>query len=365
MGDATGYTVDQTATDTATPAEPQTGGLDPDSRDSIPDVAPATSTDTSTPAVTAMGDATGYTTQDTQPAATTTSPSTPQEAVDAAPAKAPETSTSTYEAPVTTAMGDNTGYTETVTAPETTTTTTDTGSMPATTAMGDATGYTTDDVAQAPAETDTTPADPGSLPATTPMGDATGYTLDDVAQPEPAPSAPMAIERPDGWQASVTATLGLGATVGVAHDDEYTSITLGPAQGTGFFGSAGEGKAVHQTTAGASIKGGIGLVSLEAGVDGTGITGKANFNMPVNPGLNQTVASYTGKINPDFSMTAYQTEGMSFGAQYGLATTQTVTIAIPNSAFETVANWLGMGSEPEPAAPAGPANGNGGGGGGW
>ena len=32
---------------------------------------------------------------------------------------------------------------------------------------------------------------------------------------------------------------------------------------------------------------------------------------------------------------------MSFGVQVGLATTQTVTIAIPNSAFETVANWLG------------------------
>ena len=87
--------------------------------------------------------------------------------------------------------------------------------------------------------------------------------------------------------------------------------------------------------------------------------------MPVNPGLNQTVASYTGKINPDFSVTAYQTEGMSFGAQYGLATTQTVTIAIPNSAFETVANWLGLGDSPEPAAPTGPANGDGGGGGGW
>jgi len=50
---------------------------------------------------------------------------------------------------------------------------------------------------------------------------------------------------------------------------------------------------------------------------------------------------------PDFSVSAYKTEGMSFGAQYGLATTQTVTIAIPNSAFEAVADWLGMGSEPK------------------
>jgi hypothetical protein len=263
MGDATGYSQDQTTTtEPATPAEPQTGGLDPDSRDSIPDVAPATSQDTSTPAVTAMGDPTGF---------------------------------------------------------------------------------TQDDVAQT--ETDTTPADPGSLPATTAMGDPTGYTLDDVAQPvAPAvPENPLPIERPDGWTASVTATWGLGGTVGVAHDDEYTSITIGPAEGTGFFGSVGEGKAAHQTTPGASVKGGLGFISGELGVDQTGITGKANFNVPVNPGLNQTVASYTGKINPDFSVSAYQTEGMSFGAQYGLASTQTVTIAIPNSAFETVANWLGIG----------------------
>jgi hypothetical protein len=276
MGDATGYTQDQTTTETPTAPEPQTGGLDPDSRDSVPDVAPAAADTGSLPAVTAMGDATGFT-QD-QADATTGTVSSPQEAVDAAPA-------------------------------ETT--------------------------------------DAGSLPATTAMGDATGYTLDDVAQPEPAtaPSAPLPIERPDGWQASVTATWGLGGTVGVAHDDEYTSITIGPAEGTGFFGSAGEGKAAHQSTTGASAKLGIGFVSGEVGVDGTGITGKANFNMPVNPGLNQTVASYTGKINPDFSVSAYQTEGMSFGAQYGLATTQTVTIAIPNSAFETVANWLGLGPE--------------------
>jgi hypothetical protein len=265
MGDATGYTQDQTTTTIETPAteaEPQTGGLDPDSRDSVPDVAPAS-----------------------------------------------------------------------------------TDSLPATTAMGDATGYTLGDVAQT--ETDTTPADPGSLPATTAMGDPTGYTLDDVAQPAtPAvPSNPLPIERPDGWTASVTATWGLGGTVGVAHDDEYTSITIGPAEGTGFFGSAGEGKAAHQSTSGMSAKLGIGLASGELGVDGTGITGKANFNMPVNPGLNQTVASYTGKINPDFSVSAYQTEGMSFGAQYGLATTQTVTIAIPNSAFETVANWSGIGPD--------------------
>ncbi len=265
------------------------------------------------PAVTAMGDATGY----TQDQTTTTTDaaddtvSSPQEAVDAAPAKPA--------------------------------TTTDAGSLPATTAMGDATGYTQDDVAQAETPADTTPADPGSLPATTPMGDATGYTLDDVAQPEPAPSAPMPIERPDGWQASVTATWGLGGTVGVAHDDEYTSITIGPAEGTGFFGSAGEGKAAHQSTSGMSAKLGIGFVSGELSVDGTGITGKGNLNMPINPGINQTVISYTGKINPDFSYSMYQTEAMSFGAQYGLATTQTVTIAIPNSAFETVADWLGLG----------------------
>ena len=151
----------------------------------------------------------------------------------------------------------------------------------------------------------------------------------------------MPIERPDGWQASVTATWGLGGTVGVAHDDEYTSITIGPAEGTGFFGSAGEGKAAHQSTSGTSAKLGLGFVSGELSVDGTGITGKGNLNMPINPGINQTVVSYTGKINPDFSSRATRPRRCRFGMQDGLATTQTVTIAIPNSAFETVANWLG------------------------
>ena len=298
----------------ATSAEPQTGGLDPDSRDSVPDVAPATPDTGSMPAVTAMGDATGYT-QD-QTTTTTDTASSPQEAADAAPAKSTETGP--YEAPVTTAMGDNTGFTETV---------------------------------ETPAPEDTTPADPGSLPATTPMGDATGYTLDDVAQPTPAEPAQPAPTTPDatptGWQASVTAAWGLGGTVGVAHDDEYTSITIGPAEGTGFFGSVGQANAAHQTTPGASVKGGLGFVSGELSVDQTAITGKANLNMPINPGINQTVASYTGKINPDFSVTGYKTEGMSYGMQVGLATTQTVTIAIPNSAFETVANWLGISAQPE------------------
>jgi hypothetical protein len=257
---------------------------------------------------------------------------------DVAPALDPST-------PAVTAMGDPTGFTEdeVATTPADTTTTPD--SMPATTAMGDATGFTQDDAAQAPAEpTDTTPADPGSLPATTPMGDATGYALDDVAQPapaQPAPSAPDATR--SGWQASVTATWGLGGTVGVAHDDEYTSITVGPAEGTGFFGSVGQANAAHQTTPGMSVKGGLGFISGELSVDQTAITGKANLNMPVNPGINQTVASYTGKVNQDLSVTGYRTEGMSYGMQVGLATTQTVTIAIPNSAFETVANWLGIG----------------------
>jgi hypothetical protein len=80
--------------------------------------------------------------------------------------------------------------------------------------------------------------------------------------------------------------VGLGATVGFAHDSEYTSI-------------------------------------------------------PLNPGVNQ-VESASVKLNPDFSVTTTQTEGVSFGIQQGLASTQTVTIAIPNSAFETVANWLGF-----------------------
>jgi hypothetical protein len=163
-----------------------------------------------------------------------------------------------------------------------------------------------------------------------------------AGQPE---ATTPATSQPDGFTTSLTATLGLGATVGFAHDSEYTSLTFGTAEGTGLFGSAGQGKAARQTTPGASVKGGIGFVSGELSVDQTGITGKANLNMPINPGINQTIDSYSAKLNPDFTVTTARTEGMSYGMQVGLATTQTVTIAIPNSAFETVANWIGFGPQ--------------------
>jgi hypothetical protein len=251
-------------------------------------------------------------------------------------------------------MGDYAGPAASDTSTPATETTTpastdDSYSAPAVTAMGDYAGP-----ASAPAETPetttttpstTTVADDG--PTYTPMGDVASPGAESTvpaAQPEATtPAAPAS--QPDGFTTSLTASLGLGATVGFAHDSEYTSITLGTAEGTGFFGSAGQGSAARQTTPGASLKGGIGLASGELTVDQTGITGKGNLNMPVNPGINQTVESYSMKLNPDFSVTTARTEGMSYGLQLGLATTQTVTIAIPNSAFETVANWLGMGPQ--------------------
>jgi hypothetical protein len=42
-------------------------------------------------------------------------------------------------------------------------------------------------------------------------------------------------------------------------------------------------------------------------------------------------------------VTTTRTEGMSYGLQVGLP--PRVTIAIPNSAFETVANWFGFGPQ--------------------
>jgi hypothetical protein len=266
--------------------------------------------------------------------------SSPQDAADAATS----TSEDAYSGPAVTAMGDVGGpaadaSTPPASEPE--------SSTPVTTAMGDNTGYTSE-----PADTttptnepeDTSPAITDDGPAYTPMGDV-GMPGSDTTTPAAQPTTPeVRSVDPDGFQANVTATWGLGATVGFAHDSEYTSITLGPAEGTGLFGSVGQGQAARQTTPGASIKGGLGPISGEFGVDQTGITGKANLNIPLNPGVNQ-VNSYTGKLNPDFTVTTSHTEAVSYGVQQGLASTQTITIAIPNSAFETVANWFGMGPQ--------------------
>ena len=287
-----------------------------------------------------MGDYAGPASDTSTPATDTATATTPA-ATDAA---------ADDSSPAVTAMGD---VAAPASAPSTdsapATSTDDSYSAPAMTAMGDYAGP-----ASAAAETpDTTTTEPATTivavdgPTYTPMGDVASPGAESTvpaAQPEATtPAAPASV--PDGFTTSLTATLGLGATVGFAHDSQYTSITLGTAEGTGFFGSAGQGKAAQQTTPGASVKGGLGFVSGEVSVDQTGITGKANLNMPINPGINQTVDSYSAKLNPDFTVTTARTEGMSYGLQLGLATTQTVTIAIPNSAFETVANWLGMGPQ--------------------
>ncbi|MDA0163467.1 hypothetical protein OM076_24550 [Solirubrobacter ginsenosidimutans] len=278
------------------------------------------------------------------PAADTSTPAaepaiaSPQDAADAAPAACSDSG------PAVTAMGDVGGPAADTSTPSADTDTT-TADPPAVTAMGDYAGP-----ASAPAETSDTTTEPATTtvaddgPTYTPMGDVASPGAESTV-PAAQPEATTPASEPDGFTTSLTATLGLGATVGFAHDSQYTSITLGTAEGTGFFGSAGQGKAAQQTTPGASVKGGLGFVSGELRVDQTGITGKANLNMPINPGINQTVDSYSAKLNPDFTVTTARTEGMSYGMQVGLATTQTVTIAIPNSAFETVANWLGLGPQ--------------------
>jgi hypothetical protein len=141
----------------------------------------------------------------------------------------------------------------------------------------------------------------------------------------------------------VTAAWGLGGTLGMAHDTEYTSFTLGVADGVGFFGAFGQGQAARQTTTAASVKGGLGFISGELSVDQSGITGKGNLNVPINPGINQTVGSVTGKLNADGTTSLSTTEGMSYGQQIGLASTYTVTVSVPNSVIDTVAGWFGLG----------------------
>ena len=86
----------------------------------------------------------------------------------------------------------------------------------------------------------------------------------------------------------MTAAAGpFGATLAFARDSQNTSITFGPAEGFGLFGSVGQGKAATETTGGASVKLGIGPGSGELTAQTTGITAKGNLSIPLNPGVNQ------------------------------------------------------------------------------
>ncbi len=189
-------------------------------------------------------------------------------------------------------------------------------------------------------------------PTYTAMGDLAIPGTESYTAPETAPTTTTpAASEPDGIKADVTAAVGpFGATLGFARDSQNTSFTFGPAEGYGVFGSIGQGRAATETTGGASVKLGIGPGSGELTALTTGITAKGNLSIPLNPGVNQ-VESAAITWNRDGSFTTTRTEGVSFGMQVGAASTQFVTISVPNSTLDWVGNtiggWFGLGP-PQP-----------------
>ena len=176
------------------------------------------------------------------------------------------------------------------------------------------------------------------------MGDVAAPGADSSVPAEPATTAPAAGTSPDGYQVNITSAFG---PPGVVRRGARQRVHVGhvrPRRGYGLFGSAGQGKAARETTGGASVKMGLGPFSGELDVMDNGITANGNMSIPLNPGVNR-VESTAYTLNRDMTITETRTEGVSFGVQQGLASTQPVTIAIPNSAFDTVANWLGFGPQ--------------------
>ena len=317
------------------------------------DAAPATTTTTEpayeAPAVTAMGDYGGgpasESTETTEIA--TSSPSSQEETTDEAPAvtamgdnagpagepaetteigtSSPSSQESTYEAPAVTPMGDvGTPLSPAQDNPVTPTQTTTIGSS-------------------SPSSQEET----YEGPTYTPMGDLAIPATESSTAPETTAPAPIADTQPDGIKADVTAAAGpFGATLGFALDSQNTSITFGPAEGFGLFGSIGQGRAAPETTGGASVKLGIGPGSGELTALTTGITAKGNLSIPLNPGVNQ-VESAAITWNRDGTFTTTRTEGVSFGMQVGAASSQFVTLSVPNSTLDwagnSIASMFGMG----------------------
>ena len=90
----------------------------------------------------------------------------------------------------------------------------------------------------------------------------------------------------------------------------------------------------------------LGPVSGEVTAGSAGIAGKVSANhAPLNPGINQQ-QSYSLALNRD-GLQSMQTEGFSYGAHLGYATTQTVTISVSNDMIDTVGSWFGLAEPPD------------------
>jgi len=145
----------------------------------------------------------------------------------------------------------------------------------------------------------------------------------------------VTVEQPDGVKATATGAFGpFGATLGFARDSQNTSVTLGPAEGFGFFGSVGQGKAAGENSAQGSVMGGIGPagVSLTAGT--SGLTGTFTTAENLNPGLNQTQTNSLTMGN-DGKLTGSQTDGYGFG-NAGVVATYTFTFSVSNQTLDAI-----------------------------
>jgi hypothetical protein len=317
---------------------------------------PAETTVAETPAVTAMGD---YAGPASEPAETTTEigPSSPSSQED------------TYDAPAVTPMGDvgmpaSSAPAELTIGPSSPSSQEDSYEAPAVTPMGDV-GMPSAPAEDNPVTPNRTGTSIGSSspssqeesyegPTYTPMGDLAIPGTESYTAPEPTtPTTTNTQSEPDGVVAQATGALGpLGGSFAFARDSQNTSISFGPAEGYGFFGSIAQGRAARESSVQATLRGAIGPLSGEFSAGSSAITGKANWGIPLNPGLNQ-VHSGSFELNRQGEFTTATTEGASFGAQQGFVSTQTVTISVPNSTLDwignTVGGWFGAG----PNAPTG------------
>ena len=131
----------------------------------------------------------------------------------------------------------------------------------------------------------------------------------------------------------------LGGTFAFARDDKNTSITLGPAEGFGFFGSVGQGAAATETSAQASVQGGIGPAGASLTAGTSGITGTFSTAEEMNPGLNQTQTNSL-TLGNDGNVTQSRTEGYGFGFNVGLVSTETVSFSVSNETLNAIGNFF-------------------------
>jgi hypothetical protein len=147
----------------------------------------------------------------------------------------------------------------------------------------------------------------------------------------------------------------LGGTFAFARDDKNTSITFGPAEGFGFFGSIGQGAAASETSAQATVQGGLGPAGASVSAGTAGVTGTFSTAVPIQPGLNQT-QTYTGTIDSAGNVTTSRTEGMGFGFNVGLVSSQTLSLSVSNETLTAIGNFFSaignaLSGPPAPSAP--------------